>query len=74
MIDNDSPTVPVQSQCWSCAHRSPTDPTKCEAFPTGIPILILAGMFDHTMPYDFDGVTDHGLTYFPKHLDSPDNP
>jgi hypothetical protein len=38
----------------------------CEAFPEGIPLLILYGIFDHHHPFDMLEMDDNGLMYVPK--------
>ena len=50
--------------CWPCRHYRPPsgspgsdgdwDGGRCEAFPDGIPSLILAGGFDHREPHPDD--------------------
>lgn len=52
----------VVSQCPTCTHFD-RDKIVCTAFPEGIPIGILMGEIDHSVPYDHDGVTDHGIQY-----------
>lgn len=49
----------VWASCVSCLHkwRGPV----CEAYPDGIPEVILNGNVDHKTPYP----GDHGLTYLP---------
>lgn len=59
----------VENQCSVCARQNLANPTTCEAFPKGIPMLILMGVFDHTHPYDEGGVSDEGLRYEPRDLD-----
>lgn len=48
--------------CTTCARRDEKDSLKCEAFPLGIPRVILEGENQHLEP--FPG--DHGLQYLPK--------
>lgn len=54
----------LKTQCIACRWRN-GDGVTCEAFPKGIPAQILAGAYDHTAPYDVDGVDDGGLTFDP---------
>lgn len=64
--DFDPGIVARESQCQTCAHRHPSMVT-CEAFPGGIPLVILVGEFDHTNPYVERGeVLDQGLRYEPE--------
>lgn len=58
-------TIGPVSQCFACKHyRSPFDeegregPT-CDAFPDGIPDVIIGMEFDHRQP--FEG--DHGIQW-----------
>jgi hypothetical protein len=65
---NEDPHAQViENSCQTCARRFGSSVT-CEAFPKGIPVLILMGVFDHTYPYNMpsEGVDDEGLTYIPK--------
>ncbi len=57
----------IENQCQTCARRIGSSVT-CEAFPKGIPVMILMGIFDHTYPYSSPsrGEDDEGLTYVPK--------
>jgi hypothetical protein len=57
---------PVHPPCETCAYRNGQNPVLCEAFPNGIPFVILLGIFDHKYPYDLNGISDGGLTYTPK--------
>jgi hypothetical protein len=56
----------VENQCSHCNHLHLDNPVVCDAFPEGIPLAILMGSFDHTHPYDIDGVSDNGIIYEPK--------
>lgn len=47
----------ISVQCAICKH-SRGDNT-CEAFPKGIPEVILTGVHDHSEPYD----GDHGIRF-----------
>lgn len=53
----------VKNQCSSCRWLNRSDPETCEAFPSGIPLVIIMGQYDHTVPYSDDGVEDQGVTY-----------
>jgi hypothetical protein len=65
--DEDPGIVEVESQCQHCAHLHKETRTTCEAFPMGIPFVILLGEYDHTQPYMVDGVVlDRGLRYEPE--------
>jgi hypothetical protein len=48
------PTPPL---CDSCSRR--TALSKCTAYPTGIPVQILANLVDHRQPYE----GDHGKQF-----------
>ncbi len=48
--------------CTDCAWRRDGGVT-CDAFPNGIPMPILLGVFDHKAPYAQDGDDDGGLTF-----------
>lgn len=63
--NDDSALVAVVNQCSTCAHWDRKTPTRCEAFPAGIPLIILLGEYDHTLEFNYDGVSDGGLTYVP---------
>lgn len=45
--------------CGSCVHYYPDEPGCCDAFPSGIPVIIQTGEYDHHRPYPGDG----GTTY-----------
>jgi hypothetical protein len=49
----------VWASCVSCRRK--TRGPVCDAYPGGIPELILNGKVDHKTPYP----GDHGLTYLP---------
>ena len=57
--DND-PVFEQLGICHTCKRRRANGMT-CEAFPDGIPVVILVGDVIHTSPYPGDG----GLTYVP---------
>ena len=48
------------TQCLECVHTT-FSMRYCDAFPEGIPDVIMTGMFDHRQP--FEG--DHGIRYEP---------
>ena len=52
MIDIPAP------MCIFCKHLK-FGSTKCEAFPAGIPDVILFGSHDHRLPYE----GDHGILF-----------
>jgi hypothetical protein len=58
--------TPVHPVCETCAYRHADNPVTCEAFPNGIPMIIVLGMFDHSYSYDLNGVSDGGVIYKPK--------
>ena len=49
----------IDNDCSTCRWRSSIKPTVCEAFPEGIPMIILLGL-DHSVPFG-----DEDLTYEP---------
>ena len=49
----------IWASCVSCQRK--TRGPVCEAYPGGIPEVILNGSIDHKTPYP----GDHGLTYLP---------
>ena len=51
--------------CTGCAWRN-KDGVTCEAFPAGIPLPILLGIFDHHAHYEDEDVSDEGLTFYPE--------
>lgn len=53
----------VKNQCFHCRWLNRENPLSCSAFPDGIPNIILLGEFDHTAPFDLEGVSDGGLTF-----------
>jgi hypothetical protein len=59
----------LKNQCSTCGHLNRTEPTTCAAFPHGIPVGILMGKIDHTLPFMYGSLTDHGLQYVP--MDGP---
>ncbi len=62
---DDSDPQEIESLCPTCAHLIGSGMT-CAAFPKGIPVIILLGAYDHHLSYDFEGLSDEGLTYVPK--------
>lgn len=51
--------------CYHCRHLhkgDPEKPTRCSAFPAGVPLPILMDDYDHRLPYPDDG----GIRY--EHL------
>ncbi len=59
----------VDSPCSSCGHQSPDNPVTCNAFPEGIPMVILLGKIKHENP--FEG--DNGLRWVPKDGPEPED-
>jgi hypothetical protein len=57
--DND-PVFEQLGICHTCKRRY-SNGMDCQAFPEGIPLIILVGDHVHTEPYPGDG----GLTYVP---------
>lgn len=66
---SDSPGYIVSNQCSVCKHLNKDNPLSCEAFPGGIPMVILMGDFDHTFEFDFADLSDSGVTFSP--IDKP---
>lgn len=64
-MDKDVQGAVLETQCWRCRHLHRDTPTNCDAFPKGIPLLILLGEYDHTFEYDVDGLSDEGVTFSP---------
>lgn len=56
-----NPFVANPQTCTGCAWRR--DGLSCDAFPKGIPLPILLGIFDHNAHYEDDLVSDDGLTF-----------
>lgn len=52
----------VDPPCSTCKHRDPASPSRCRAFPNGIPTQILLAKHDHRRP--FPG--DRGIRYEPR--------
>lgn len=51
--------MPQSNQCITCRHYRLAG--ACDAFPDGIPVVILKGERDHREPYP----GDHGIQYEP---------
>jgi hypothetical protein len=50
----------VNSQCHNCTHLNRAAVGyACEAFPQGIPSIIVLNQFDHRLPHP----DDHGIRY-----------
>jgi len=62
-LNDPLPTLTAKqlSPCMTCLRQFRSDPTKCEAFPDGIPLQIYIGNDLHRDPYPYPG--DHGLQY-----------
>lgn len=60
MTDDSGITLP---QCTRCAHFWRVEPRgTCNAFPDGIPLVILDGSFDHREPF----IGDRGIQFEAK--------
>jgi hypothetical protein len=46
-------------QCSHCKHLREAQGWTCDAFPQGIPAIILTNRFDHRQPYP----GDHGIQF-----------
>jgi hypothetical protein len=51
--------APLSDQCITCRHYHLDG--VCDAFPRGIPHVIISGEFDHREPYP----GDHGIRFEP---------
>ena len=60
-VSEEKDYVTSPSQCQQCKHRLPGYWNRCEAYPDGIPMKILANLVDHQKPYP----GDHGIRYEP---------
>lgn len=49
--------------CMKCIHYNTNDFNRfsCEAFPSGVPSVIIMSEFDHTKPYE----DDNGIQFEP---------
>ena len=63
-------SIPLFSQCVECSRfrgvkwlgdEESSERIVCKAFPDGIPIEIIANIFDHDKPYP----GDHGIRFSP---------
>ena len=61
--DADDTVVGITTQCESCAYRI-VGTLNCEAYPKGIPLVILVGVWDHAAEFPGDG----GLRYIPRDI------
>lgn len=59
----EPPGYVVDSQCWKCKHLHRDAPLTCEAFPHGIPLIILMGDWDHNYEFNEGGESDEGVTF-----------
>jgi hypothetical protein len=52
--------------CLGCTHyhHMSEDPETCEAFPEGIPWIVLSGQSTHQEPIDGDG----GVVFHPRNI------
>ena len=68
VIDGDAVSfpTPVHPVCETCAYRHAENPVTCEAFPKGIPMIIMLAMFDHSYSYDVNGISDGGFIHKSK--------
>ena len=64
----ESPIELLPSICSECAFINPNNPTKCTAFPGGIPLEVFTGEFDHHQAYPGDG----GITFEPMSVTKAD--
>lgn len=54
----------VKNQCQGCRWFHPWTGTSCDTFQKGIPLPILLGAFDHTVPWDPED--DNELVFIAK--------
>lgn len=65
--DGDDTVEPVPQTCYGCKWR--VDGLVCEAFPKGIPLPILFGVFDHHYHYEDSTSDDNGVVFSPLTFD-----
>ena len=63
-LTDPSTVEALPSLCQGCYWQNKGGVT-CEAFPTGIPLPILLGNFDHHLHYEDENVSDDGITFRP---------
>lgn len=61
--DPEDTVMATQSLCAQCIWMDRMSGIKCDAFPNGIPLEILLGVFDHHYHYDQNGTDDGGLVF-----------
>ena len=62
-LGKDNPVMmDVLGICHVCIHRRTLE--TCDAFPEGIPVEILTGDINHTVPYK----GDHGIRFEKKQV------
>lgn len=63
--DPEDTIVPTKGICADCLWMDKTHGARCEAFPHGIPMEIILGVFDHHYHYAMSGVDDEGVVFTP---------
>jgi|GEM_PF-4224343 len=64
-LNDVPPGYVVKNQCFGCQWFHKEAGVTCDAFPKGIPLIILLGERDHSVPFSLDGVDDGGLVFLP---------
>ena len=71
--DSEHGVNAITNSCSTCRWWAPTSPTVCAAFEKGIPLPILLGYLDHTVPFgDEDLLYEPSLALGVKKAEAPE--